>query len=274
MMRILYRQREASDLSLLGVEDCYLKELCRDEDGSGAGKNFHHHREYELHIPVEGEQVYEMDGKEYRLSFGAFLLIPPFCKHRTLEIRGNFRKYSLTFRGDRITDDPRFAPLPEGVAECLQRIREEKARNRTHSAKLIENRTFEILLLLLRRCGLREDVLPPLPEDGEDARLNLAKKYLSDNADQNLSLSDIAAYCHLSPRHLSRLFLASEGISPVEYLRDRRLEGVCTALRDTDLPLKQICQSFGFSNEYYFNAVFCRRIGMPPGAYRKMHRNK
>ena len=117
-MRILYRQRRPGDLSLLGVEDCYLKALCREADGSGAGKNLHHHREYELHIPVEGEQVYEIDGKEYRLSPGAFLLIPPFCKHRTSEIQGDFRKFSLTFRGDWEALPLRFAPLPEGVADC------------------------------------------------------------------------------------------------------------------------------------------------------------
>ncbi|MBQ4323520.1 MAG: helix-turn-helix transcriptional regulator [Clostridia bacterium] len=271
-MRILYRQREASPFARLGIRDCYLKDLCWEADGKNLVSKLHHHREFEVHIPVRGGQVYEIDGQEYCLSPGEFLLIPPFCRHRTIRVSRDFRKYSLTFSAEQIPDTVKIAAVPGEIWECVEGLVREKQRNRPYSALIVENRTLELLLLLLRQCGLKEDVASAPMCEEEDERLILAKKYISDNLDQDLSLSDISAYCHLSARQLARIFLSREGVSPTRYLLDRRLAVACAQIRDTDLPLKQISASVGFSNEYYFNSVFKRHMGIPPGMYRAMYR--
>ena len=37
--------------------------------------------------------------------------------------------------------------------------------------------------------------------------MDLAKKFISDNIERNLSVSVVASYCHMSERQLSRIFL-------------------------------------------------------------------
>lgn len=70
---------------------------------------------------------------------------------------------------------------------------------------LIENRIFEILILLLRVIGYKENIVKP-ENDSVGYHLGLAKKFISDNIENDLSVSDVADYCHISARQLSRIF--------------------------------------------------------------------
>ena len=86
-VKIIYNQAKAtarSGLNLLGVKNCYFKKLQIDRDQKIITTKAHHHTEFELHIVTEGQQEYEVNGTEYSLGKGDFLLIYPDTTHTSL----------------------------------------------------------------------------------------------------------------------------------------------------------------------------------------------
>ena len=104
----------------------------------------------------------------------------------------------------------------------------------------------------------------------ENTVLTIAKQYIADNIERPFLVSDLAGYCYLSTKQLTRIFNEYEGITPGEYIKRERGIAVEKMLAESSFSLKQISEKMNFSNEYYFNEFFKKYSGMPPGEYRKM----
>ena len=103
--------------------------------------------------------------------------------------------------------------------------------------------------------------------------LAIAKQYVIDNADQQLSVSEISDYCYLSEKQLTRLF-AADGITPADFIRKEKIKLIEGYLNEGKLSLREISEKLSFANEYYFNTFFKKYSGMTPGEYRKMSTDK
>ncbi|WP_171074902.1 helix-turn-helix domain-containing protein [Nonomuraea basaltis] len=87
----------------------------------------------------------------------------------------------------------------------------------------------------------------------------------------HLSPSDIAAFHHVSLRHLQRLF-GKEGYTISGWIQHRRLERCRRALADPSmdrLHIGVIAARWGFTSDAHFNRLFRRRYGVPPASYRR-----
>jgi len=96
-----------------------------------------------------------------------------------------------------------------------------------------------------------------------------AKLYIRDNLSQELKLSSVAEYLHVSPRHLSRLFSEDLGQSYSAYVRKERIRQAVTLLTTTDWSIKQVAEETGFDTVHYFTTVFKAEMGEPPGQFLK-----
>ena len=100
-MKILFRQPDESSaitsLNKIEISRCMFKHLTLGNDAKLVTKKIHYHAGYELHIIKDGMQRYEIDGKEYILQSGNFLLIPPNVPHKTTEVKSSSEKFSFTF---------------------------------------------------------------------------------------------------------------------------------------------------------------------------------
>ncbi len=275
-MKILYKQGESRHL---GISNCYLKYISVEKDAKNTTKKLHHHTNYEIHLIEKGHQVYELNGQEYTINAGDFLILPPHTKHRLLHSAPGTLKSSFTFNTDVKSPLLPFSKftyschgtLPPQILENLRFIKEEYHLRRETSPMLIKNRVLESVVLLFRAAGMKEQTADNTDES-TDIRITIAKQYISDNVEQNLSVSDIAKYCYLSPKQLSRLFSKYEDISLSDYIRKQRCEHVAALLLDDSLSLKDISERMNFNNEYYFNSFVKKNLGQPPGTYRKMHK--
>lgn len=100
------------------------------------------------------------------------------------------------------------------------------------------------------------------------AKVRLAVRYMHDNLDRRLSVSEVSSQLNLSPRHLARLFADHLGTSPAAYAEGARLAKAKTLLRHTRTPIKGVAQAVGYENVHHFSRAFSRRFGLPPGAFR------
>ncbi|WP_367068709.1 AlkA N-terminal domain-containing protein [Oryzisolibacter sp. LB2S] len=79
----------------------------------------------------------------------------------------------------------------------------------------------------------------------------------------------LAVRLGVSDRHLRRIFEATLGISPLQYLQTRRLLTAKQLLTDTRLPVTQVALASGFASVRRFNAAFSAHYGMQPSQLRR-----
>jgi len=284
-VKILYKQLQTPEhpqdtlLWTLGIRQLFLKQLSVFHDSGQITKKHHHHRGFEVHIITNGQQDYQAGASRCSLKPGQFLLIPPCTAHCARSSAPHTQKISLTFSLE--PGSPLATSLPDQstcfwtdcpsvVSSTLQNILSELACGHSFSQWVVSSQAALLVIYLLRASGLHTQ--PPeicLPD--ESPRLTLARQYVSDNIEFAPTVSDLAAYCHLSTRQLTRLFLQELQCSPSTYIRDVRLRKIETLLQNTDLSLKTISEQMHFNSEYYFNTFFKRHAGMTPAAYKRMH---
>lgn len=272
-MKILYKQPKNSQYPILDISSCYFKQINYSKLPTPINCKIHHHTEYEIHIVMKGLQTYSICEKDVLLMENMFIVIPPHIKHNAIDMMIDTQKFVFTFETNYVSDYPFFVgTINDTILQNLQFINEEKRNALFYSNEIIGNRIFETILLLLRISGYKE---APYKQniDEPDDRLILAEKYIADNINQDISVADVAIYCRLSPRHLNRVFIASENIPLSKYIQQVKMQAVKDDIRWSELSMKEISEKYGYNSEYYFNRAFKAFFGMPPGAYRQMARS-
>ena len=273
-MKILYKQTEPDTLlESVGVLRCCLKDIQLTRDMKNTSRREHYHTSFELHMVVAGKKTYRFAGEEHCIRSGRYLMIPPGMKHCVVDGTTDMVKFSVTF--DCAAGSP-FAGVGEAltgdtdpqVTENLQFIRSQGKQMGVYTKSVVGARLFESLILLLRQWGL--EATAPVEQSAEDARLTMAKQYIRDNIAWNPQVSDVAQYCYLSTKQLTRLFLKGEDMAPTAYIQGCRTKTLEYLLEHTTLTLSQISEKMHFSSENYLNAYFKKHVGISPGAYRKM----
>ena len=84
-----------------------------------------------------------------------------------------------------------------------------------------------------------------------------------------VTVQEIADFVGLSRSQLFRVFEQSCGRSPKQALQEMRLEQARLLLRTTALPVEQIALSCGLGSAAQMGAIFRRRQGQSPRAYRR-----
>ena len=100
------------------------------------------------------------------------------------------------------------------------------------------------------------------------AALRRATDYIEENLAEDLSLAAVARAASFSPYHFARLFKASTGSSPHQYVIRRRVERARRLLATTDWSLAFIAQEVGFASGSHLARHFRRLLGVSPSDYR------
>ncbi len=98
-------------------------------------------------------------------------------------------------------------------------------------------------------------------------------EYINKNLATPISNADLCKIMCLSETYFSNLFTQQFGISPKQYVLQKRVSAAAKALLETDKTVKEIAMSLGYDNEMYFNRIFHKITGTPPGKYRKKYRD-
>lgn len=98
--------------------------------------------------------------------------------------------------------------------------------------------------------------------------VEIAVNYIDDNYMRNISLGEIANFAHLSSSYLHKVFKNVIGITPFEYMMDKRIKKSKQLLTITNIPISDIAISCGFTDQSYFGKVFREKTGYTPLNYR------
>jgi AraC family transcriptional regulator len=113
-------------------------------------------------------------------------------------------------------------------------------------------------------------VLDPTPR-GRLSRRDLGRvvDHVEANLVADLSLAELAEAVHLSPFHFAKLFKATTGLSPHQYVLRRRVESARELLTTTALPVAEVAARVGFSDQSHLSRHTKRLLGTTPRALRQ-----
>ena len=95
-------------------------------------------------------------------------------------------------------------------------------------------------------------------------------KYINDNFQSNINLSQIAESINMSKSSLCRYFKRITGKSVCDYIIEYRISYACKLIANTDIRISTIAYDSGFNNISHFNKNFLSIIGFTPIKYRQM----
>lgn len=102
----------------------------------------------------------------------------------------------------------------------------------------------------------------------QENRMQTLLGYIHKNYNQKITLEDLAKAASVSKTEILRCFKSIIGQSPINYLKDYRLQRAAYMIANTDHTIGQICEECGFNDNSYFTRSFKERYHCTPHDYR------
>ena len=99
-------------------------------------------------------------------------------------------------------------------------------------------------------------------------RIQRAKRFIEQNALENITIADIAASINVSPFTCLREFRCATGMSPHRYLDGVRLKSAKRFLGNRRLTIGEVGSRIGIHDRHYFTRWFVKQTGIPPQRFR------
>jgi AraC family transcriptional regulator len=97
-------------------------------------------------------------------------------------------------------------------------------------------------------------------------------KYIDEHLYDHLTLDELAGVACLSRYHFARLFRASTGKSPMEFVLHAKMKLAMDILANSDQKIAVTAASLGFFDQSHFTRTFRRLNGISPRTFTRMER--
>jgi AraC family transcriptional regulator len=243
---------------------------CRERQIAGRSVNPRHSHDYDcIGFLISGRGTAEFGSRSWTVQPGCLNVIPRGVQHAerlttrevrwcAIEIPALLDDFSAEAR--RAFDRP--YQIKGGAAAAIAvRIYREIQLADNASTLALHGLGLELLATLARMAG-------PPSDGGRRGWIARAEDYLRANFLEPITLDELAVEAGVHPTHLARVFRRKFGVSMGQFVRGLRIEHAARLLAEEDLPLSQVSESSGFSDQAHFTRVFKQHVGMTPGAYR------
>ncbi len=161
-----------------------------------------------------------------------------------------------------LPDHPAFVPIRDTFVELMNMC--------TDDALTYQLYTKSSLLRILALLSASRLFVPA--EKNYDKRVDELKKiitYIMENYREKIYIRDLAALVNMNEQYFCRFFKKAIGHSPMEYTNEYRIKQSMHLLKETDLPVTEICLECGFNNLGNFLKEFRKYTSTTPLKYRK-----
>lgn len=234
-----------------------------------------HTKEYEIVFVVQGNGLLQLPGVSYPLTAGSVALIPPNIAHYYQDSdSASFAHYAIRFsileNGSPLAKalecaQPVFVQSEQIVRlEILLDMQQQFAKE---NGGMIDQRVQTLCLLILEIVqeefsGSGTEIVTYAPEYANDLLV-----YLQNHIYSKVTLEEISRHFSLSQSHLSRVFLKTYHISPINYLIYCRMRQARTYILNDNLPPAEIAKRLAYRTTYHFTKTFEKFYGCKPEDY-------
>ncbi|MFQ3231421.1 GlxA family transcriptional regulator [Reinekea sp.] len=125
---------------------------------------------------------------------------------------------------------------------------------------------------------LKRSFTTPFYEPGgamhNDELVSLAQSWMRTHLAEPISIKQLTDVVGQSERQFRRRFTTATGLSPLQYLTKIRMEYAQDLLRETNLPMADVAEASGYTNNAYFSKAFRDHASVSPSDYRRIVRSK
>ena len=227
------------------------------------------------HLILSGSGTVRCFGQEHRLSAGHMFWLLPGFHYEYFEDPDNPWQYVwLHLEGEGAVDFAAGCGFGENAAVRAMGNADELAQVMFGLRDALappEANPYQVIAMLFdfaRACGGSPDV----GDDVEDAYGVLVKRAcmtIDSNLHVPLNVTELAKVLQVGRTKLFLAFREKLGVTPVVYLRQKRVERVKELLQSSDRTLEDIAYATGFANAKYLMKTFREVEGMTAGDWRK-----
>ncbi len=106
-----------------------------------------------------------------------------------------------------------------------------------------------------------------------DTRIDDVLRFINNNLEKPLTVTDLSKEFHLHPNHFIRFFKNKTGQTPAKYVKARKMEAAKRYLEDSDLYINEIIEKIGETDQASFSKQFKGCFSMSPREYRKIYKD-
>lgn len=138
---------------------------------------------------------------------------------------------------------------------------------------LLTSRVAREMVVYVRRDGHhKQDSVYLDYRTHVNSAIHTVQDYLIANPASSLHIRDLARMARMSPRTLTRQFLAATGLTIVAFRTKVRLESAQSLLGNPNLTLDAVASMCGFNDPRHFRREWRRHFGSPASQSRLAHR--
>lgn len=232
----------------------------------------HWHDYFEFELIVNGELKHICNGRSCRATAGSAYIMSSLNFHELTALTDS-HIYSLHFDKSILFSeilpwinyhDLHFQ-FDENETQLLERqfqkLLEESEQQLPFYSLNCRSIITEIIITALRKVSKNNFGITPLP-------IQQAVTYINEHFHEQLTLNMVAESLSYSPNYLGMLFKSQMNCSFHEYVNTLRLKHACDLLGGSDMLIKEIALSSGFSSVEYFTYAFKKAMAMTPNQYR------
>jgi AraC family transcriptional regulator len=153
----------------------------------------------------------------------------------------------------------------EGLVDLMIRDFETSSPCTLYSETLAHALAMQFLAFGSSSKDMLNSSVEPLPP----RILSRIRDRIEAGLDSKLSLASLAKESGYSRAHFLRMFRTATGLTPHQYVLERRLSAAQQLLRQSRMLLADIALRCGFSSQTHMNDVFRKRLGLTPREYRR-----
>jgi transcriptional regulator GlxA family with amidase domain len=184
--------------------------------------------------------------------------------HRARDLQARFPKVKVEEDRIFIIDGPVWtsAGMTAGIDLALAMIEQDLGAD-------VARAVARQLVVYHRRAGGQSQFSALLELEPKSDRIQSALAYAKRNLDKPLTVRQLAAAAHLSPRQFSRVFRAETGQSPAKAVENLRIEAARLMMEQSRHPIDVVARQTGFADRDRMRRAFLRAFGQPPQVMRR-----
>ncbi len=266
---------------------CYYDDLSKDQ------VPWHWHEELEAVVISEGQCIVAAGKEKYIIHPGEGFFINSYILHGCWDLENSAcRFHSLVFHPrlvggslDSVFYQNYVLPVTENQAlesiclkpelswqrEALEAIENawQAGVQEPYGYELKMRSSLSELILLLHENIPNTKKLGSARAKRDGERIKRMLQYIHDHCSEEIKIGDIAQSATISESECLRCFRSTIGATPIQYVRQYRIQRAVQMLNTTDEQISAISEACGFQDVSYFIKTFREMKGCAPAAYRK-----
>lgn len=280
--RVLHGEDEDVDL----VPETNMRIWYNNQFGNFAK---HKHDVLEICIPIENNYKYIVNGKNFVISPGDILFIPPETLHEiecqnegcrfiylfSIGFLKEFYEYSFLtdfFSEPKLINESTYPNLYGKIYSAFMAINDQYFM---YTNMVLEMPIYAKLLEIFSLIASVHPQFSPIRTEDAKTKSKYEKfrsliNHINSHYMDEITLEWAADYAGFSKYHFSRLFKDYTDVTFSDYLMHRRMQAARILLTDTSNTVTEIAFQTGFNNLTSFTRSFRNATGMTPSEFRQI----